>query len=218
MNFYTSVNRYGNNILYRGYEDGKRISKKIPYTPTLFVPTDKETGWNNLQNQPVQPMNFDTMRDAGDFIKKYDKVDNFPIYGTTNYVTQYVTDRFPNEISFDRSKVNVTSLDIEVHSEDGFPFVENAAHPVVAITMKSNLSDTYYVWGLKDYEPNSCPIDGVSAIHYVKAKDEIDLLLSWLSFWHDPRWCPDVVTGWNTRLFDFPYLINRVEYHRWRRL
>ena len=110
MNFYTSVNRYGNNILYRGFEDGKRIDKKIPYMPTLFVPTDKETGWNNLQNQPVQPVNFDTMREAGDFIKKYNGVDNFPVYGTTNYVTQFITDRFPNEIKFDRSKVNVTSI------------------------------------------------------------------------------------------------------------
>ena len=211
MNFYTSVNRYGNNILYRGFEDGQRIDKKIPYMPTLFVPTDKETGWSNLQNQPVQPITFDTMRDAGDFIKKYDGVDNFPIYGTTNYVNQFVTDRFPGEIKFDRDKINVTSIDIEVHSEDGFPFVANAAHPVTAITMKSNQSDTYYVWGLKDYDPDKCPVEGVKAIHYKKCKDEIDLLLDWLSWWHDPRYCPDVVTGWNTRLFDFPYLINRVK-------
>jgi DNA polymerase elongation subunit (family B) len=211
MNFYTSVSRYGNNILYRGFEDGKRINKKIPYMPTLFVPTDKETGWNNLQNQPVQPITFDTMRDAGDFIKKYDGVDNFPVYGTTNYVNQFVTDRFPNEIKFEREKINVTSIDIEVHSEDGFPFVANAAHPVTAITMKSNQSDTYYVWGLKDYDPDKCPIEGVKAIHYKKCKDEVDLLLDWLSWWHDPRYCPDVVTGWNTRLFDFPYLINRVK-------
>lgn len=210
MNFYTSVSRYGNNILYRGFEDGKRINKKIPYMPTLFVPTDKETGWNNLQNQPVQPITFDTMRDAGDFVKKYDGVDNFPVYGTTNYVNQFVTDRFPNEIKFERDKINVTSIDIEVHSEDGFPFVANAAHPVTAITMKSNQSDTYYVWGLKDYDPDQCPVEGVEAIHYKKCKDEIDLLLDWLSWWHDPRYCPDVVTGWNTRLFDFPYLINRV--------
>lgn len=178
--------------------------------PTLFVPTDKETGWNNLQNQPVQPITFDTMRDAGDFVKKYDGVDNFPVYGTTNYVNQFVTDRFPNEIKFERDKINVTSIDIEVHSEDGFPFVANAAHPVTAITMKSNQSDTYYVWGLKDYDPDQCPVEGVEAIHYKKCKDEIDLLLDWLSWWHDPRYCPDVVTGWNTRLFDFPYLINRV--------
>lgn len=211
MNFYTSVNRYGNNILYRGFEDGKRISKKIPYMPTLFVNTDKETGWNNLHNQPVLPVTFDTMKEAGDFIKRYEGVDNFPVYGTTNYVNQFVTDRFPGEIKFDRDKINVTSIDIEVHSEDGFPFVANAAHPVTAITMKSNLSNTYYVWGLKDYDPDKCPIEGIEGIHYKKCKDEIDLLLDWLSWWHDPRYCPDVVTGWNTRLFDFPYLINRVK-------
>ena len=211
MNFYTSVSRYGNNILYRGFEDGKRIDKRIPYMPTLFVPTDKETGWNNLQNQPVQPMTFDTMRDAGDFIKRHEGIDNFPIYGTTNYVNQFVTDRFPNEIKFDRDKVNVTSIDIEVHSEDGFPFVVDAAHPVTAITMKSNQSDTYYVWGLKDYDPEKCPIEGIEGIHYKKCEDEISLLLDWLSWWNDRRYCPDVVTGWNTRLFDFPYLINRVK-------
>ena len=211
MNFYTSVNRYGNNILYRGFENGKRIDKKIPYMPTLFIPTNKETGWNTLQNNPVQPVTFDTMRDARDFIKKYDGVDNFPIYGTTNYVNQFLTDRFPGDIKFDRDKVNVTSIDIEVYSEDGFPFVAEAAHPVTAITMKSNQSDTYYVWGLKDYDPDKCPIEGVNAIHYKKCKDEISLLLDWLGWWHDSRYCPDVVTGWNTRLFDFPYLINRVK-------
>lgn len=211
MNFYTSVNRYGNNILYRGFEDGQRIEKKIPYMPTLFIPTSKETGWNNLQNQPVQPVTFDSMRDAKDFINKYDGVDNFPIYGTTNYVTQFITDRFPGEVKFDRDKINVTTIDIEVASDDGFPFVAQAAHPVISITMKNNINNIYYVWGLYDYEPDNCEVDGIEAIQYFKCKDEIDLLLSWLSYWNDPRWCPDVVTGWNTRLFDFPYLINRVK-------
>ena len=211
MNFYTSVNRYGNNILFRGFENGKRVSKQIPFMPTLFIPTNKETGWNNIQNQPVQPITFDTMRDASDFIKKYDGVDNFPIYGTNNYVTQFITDRYINDIKFDRAKINVTTIDIEVASDDGFPFVEQAAHPVISITMKNNIDNIYRVWGLYDYEPDSCKVEGVEAINYIKCKDEIDLLLSWLSWWHDPRWCPDVVTGWNTRLFDFPYLINRVK-------
>jgi DNA polymerase elongation subunit (family B) len=211
MNFYTSVNRYGNNIMYRGFENGKRIDKKVQFTPTLFIPTTKQTGYKTLTNLPVQPVHFDNMREAGDFIKKYDGVDNFPVYGMTNYVTQFITDKFGGEIKYDRSKVNITSLDIEVHSEDGFPFVQDAAHPVTAITMKNNQSDTYYVWALNDYDADKCVIDGVEAIQFMKCKDEVDLLLSFLGYWNDPRWCPDVVTGWNTRLFDFPYLINRVK-------
>jgi len=211
MNFYTSVNRYGNNIMYRGFRNGKRVEEKVKFEPTLFVPTDKETGWNNLKNQPVQRIDFDSMRDARDFMKKYEGVDNFPIYGMTNYVTQFITDKFRGDIAFDKSKVNITSLDIEVHSEDGFPFVAEAAHPVTAITMKNNQSDTYYVWALKDYDEDKCPVNGVKGIQYKKCKDEQDLLLSFLGYWNDPRWCPDIITGWNTRLFDFPYLINRVK-------
>ena len=211
MNFYTSVNRHGNNILYRGFQDGERIEKKIQYMPTLFIHSQKETGWNTIQNQPVQPVTFDTMREAGDFLKRYEDVDNFSVYGMTNYVTQFITDRFPGEIKFDREKINVTTIDIEVASDDGFPFVEQAAHPVISITMKNNIDNIYYVWGLYDYDPGRCVIEGVDKIKYFKCRDEIDLLLSWLGYWHDPRWCPDIVTGWNTRLFDIPYLVNRIK-------
>ena len=211
MNFYTSVNRYGNSILYRGIEDGERVAKKVKYMPTLFVNASHETGWYNLQNQPVLPKTFDTMRDAKDYMKQYEGVDNKTIYGTTNYVTQYINDRFPDAPKFDRDKVNVTSIDIEVASDEGFPFVEQAAHPVISITMKNNIDNIYRVWGLYDYNEDDCTVEGVDAIQYIKCKDEIDLLLSWLAYWHDPKYCPDVVTGWNTRLFDFPYLINRVK-------
>lgn len=211
MNFYTSVNRYGNSILYRGIEDGERVAKKVKYMPTLFVNTSHETGWYNLQNQPVLPKTFDTMRDAKDYMKQYEGVDNKTIYGTTNYVTQYINDRFPDAPKFDRDKVNVTSIDIEVASDEGFPFVEQAAHPVISITMKNNIDNIYRVWGLYDYNEDDCAVEGVDAIQYIKCKDEIDLLLSWLAYWHDPKYCPDIVTGWNTRLFDFPYLINRVK-------
>ena len=31
MNFYTNVSRYGNMLLYRGIENGKRVQKKIKY-------------------------------------------------------------------------------------------------------------------------------------------------------------------------------------------
>ena len=39
--FYTNVSVRGDNVLYRGYENGKRVEGRIDYRPTLFVSTDK---------------------------------------------------------------------------------------------------------------------------------------------------------------------------------
>lgn len=44
MQFYTSVERFGNNILYRGYKDGKRVAHKIPYKPTLYITAPNKKG------------------------------------------------------------------------------------------------------------------------------------------------------------------------------
>ena len=62
-------------------------------------------------------------------------LDNFPIYGMTNYVTQFITDKFRGEIAFDKSKVNITSLDIEVvrRAEGGGAQVEEVSSRRVVI-------------------------------------------------------------------------------------
>src|SRR6056300_894010 len=208
MDFYTSVNRYGNNILYRGFESGKRVAKKLQFMPTLYVDSNKDTGWTNLEGRSVLPRSFDNMREAMDFVRQYQEVDNFNIYGSTNFVTQFITDKFPHDVKFQREKVNVTTVDIEVASDDGFPFVEEARHPVISITAKNNVDNIYYIWGLYDYDPDKSIVPA-EQVNYKKCHDELELLNSFLSFWHHPDTCPDVVTGWNTRLFDFPYLINR---------
>ena len=214
MDFYTSVDRYGNSILFRGWQGGKKVAKKIKYEPRLFTDSTKPTNWKTLNGTYAREVRFNTMREAGDFVKDMDSVDNFSVYGTTNYVTQYITEYMPKNMTFDKKKINITSVDIEVHSEEGFPFVADAAHPVTAITMKNNIDNVYYIWGLyngvQQYDPMLCEIPDIE-IHYVECKDEQDLLLSFLNKWNNPQYTPDIITGYNTRLFDFPYLINRVK-------
>jgi DNA polymerase elongation subunit (family B) len=157
------------------------------------------------------PRGFDTMRDAADFMKQYDGVDNVTVFGTTNYITQFITENWPKEIKFERDKINVTTLDIEVASDQGFPGPDEAAHTVISIASKNNIDGIYYVWGLEDYDPSKCPVVDQSKIKYRKCTDEVDLLLDFVQFWHNPETCPDVVTGWYTRNFDIPYLVNRIK-------
>ena len=36
--FYTSVDRFGNSLLYRGYNDkGERVTERVRYKPTLYL-------------------------------------------------------------------------------------------------------------------------------------------------------------------------------------
>lgn len=207
MDFYTSVGRYGNSIMYRGYKGGQQVSKQVKFKPTLYVSNPelklKDHGWRNLQDGPVAEIEFDSMREASDFVKTYKDVSNFPVYGTTNYVDQYIAQRFPRDIKFDRDRINVTTIDIEVQSDEGFPEPEEAKHPVISIAIHNNIDNRYYVWGMEDYKVTR------DDVKFFKFESEILMLADFLRFWNVPEHTPDVITGWNTRVFDMPYLINR---------
>lgn len=208
--FYTSVNRYGNNILYRGYdENGIKVEKKEIFSPTFFIPTKDETKWTSFDGIPIDSIHFDTMREAKEFIASYGDMDNFKIYGTTNYIHQYITERFPNDIKFNMDNLNAVTFDIEVASDEGFPKPEEAAYPVISIALKSSKSDYYQVWGLDEYNPEASEIDtyGVG-IAYHQCENEAKLLSSFLQYWIANT--PDIITGWNIRFFDVPYLVNRI--------
>lgn len=64
MKFYTSVEQSGNNILVRGYVNGKQFQDKIQFNPTLFLPTPKESEWKTLDGKNVRSVKQGTIRDA----------------------------------------------------------------------------------------------------------------------------------------------------------
>lgn len=212
MSFYTSVNRYGNSLLYRGYNDnGAAINNRIKFQPTLFLPdiSGNPTEHKGLDQTPLKPMLFEKMSEAKEFLEKYKELPSFKIYGNTNYIQQFIGERFPDEISFDKSMVNVVDFDIEVASDEGFPKPEEALYPVISIALKSTKSSIYHVWGLGDYDASKTELKlGSNMIQYRKCKSEEELLAKFLKFWSEDY--PDIITGWNMRFFDVPYLVNRI--------
>ena len=69
MDFYTSVEKLGNNILYVGYEDNVRIRKQIKYEPTVFVPARKKTQYRTLLGISVTPVKPGGMKETKNFIE-----------------------------------------------------------------------------------------------------------------------------------------------------
>jgi DNA polymerase elongation subunit (family B) len=197
--YYTNVAVQGNNILFRGVKNGRRVKLKIQYSPTLFLPSKKPSEWKTLFGENLEPMKFGDIRDAREFVRKYDQVENFKIYGNDRFEYAFIADEFIGQIDWDMSYINVAVIDIEVGSENGFPDPYKTTEPITAIAWKT-LNGGMTVYGCGDYE-----IKGDET--YVKCDSEHDLCKRFLKDWQEN--CPDVVTGWNIDFFDIPYLVNR---------
>ena len=208
MSFYTNVLRYKNYILHRGYHNnGERFMRKEYFQPTLFVSSKKNEGWTGFDGQLVAPLQFESMFEANQWLKQNIDVSGRNIYGNKKFTQQFVTEKYPRDIEFKREFINVGTIDIETDYDTGFPHPNEASQKILAITYKSSKFSTYHVWGYGEFDTTKALITDVK---YIRCNSEEELLSKFLEFWSHPDITPDVITGWNTRFFDIPYIVNRM--------
>ena len=202
MNFYTNVLQYGNFILVREVRDGERTTRRVKYEPTLFdlVKTREETGYKTLDGKSVLPHPFDSIKEAKQWVSSRENQNI--VYGNTQYPYCWIADEYPNQVDWDLDQMLMVTIDIEVECENGFPKPEDAAEPMLSITIKNHQTKSIIVWGIGEF------VTDREDITYVQCESEVHLLKEFLIFWE--RHIPDIVTGWNTEFFDIPYLVNRI--------
>jgi len=203
VKFYTNIQLIGNQFLIRGYENGKHITHREEWKPTLFVPSKRKTKYKTLEGDSVEPIQPGFVRDCREFYKKYDEVENFKIYGNDRYVYQYISEKYPEEhIQFDIKKIRLVTIDIEVAAESGFPDVENVAEEMLLISLQDYATKKITTFGSRPFvnkDPN---------VNYIYCQNETILLTSFLAYWR--KNLPEVITGWNSQMYDIPYLAGRI--------
>ena len=201
MNFYTNVAPWGNHILVREYKNGERVNRKVKYSPTLYVPVQKETDFKTLDGKYVMPYKHDTIKDAKKFLEQYKQQPHL-VFGLDRFAYTYLSESYPNSVDWDSDKILTVTIDIETRADNGFPDPQLANEEMLSITIKNQTTKKLVVWGLGDFKNDR------DDITYINCSNENQLLAEFMNFW--TRNYPDVVTGWNTEFFDIPYLINRV--------
>jgi len=207
MNFYTYARHYGNDILFRGVKDGKRIAERREFQPTLFHKTQEPTKYKSIFGEPVAPIKFENNKAATEHFNMYKDVENYPIFGQNYYAYQYITENFPGEVKWDANEMAIYSIDIETTSEGGFPNVDSPSEKVLVISLQNNNTKKITTFGLGEF--TSTKETSHLDIDYFGFDTEEQLLDTFLTWWQDN--CPDIITGWNSNLFDMPYLITRVQ-------
>lgn len=209
MKFYTNATVIGNNVCAKEVINGKRVKSRIPFSPTLYTPSqDKNAKFRTLEGTPVDPVQPGSIDETREFVKTYDGVQGFSLYGNTNYNYSWISEEYPQEeVEYELKHIRAFSMDIETESEYGFPEPELAREKINAITFYNMANKEFHVFGLEIYGKKYIP-DTTRKITYHAYQSEEELLTDFISHWQSED--PDIVTGWNVEFFDIPYIINRI--------
>jgi len=206
--FYTNVAISGSNVLVREIVDGIPNMRKAQWSPTLYVNGRPRTVHEELRTldggvaYSVQP---GTIVECKDFVKQYENVGGFEIFGQLNYSQQYMHEYKPTGWTYD--KIQSWCIDIETdipEDENGvtsFPQPKDAEGEILLITMCNMHSGEKFTFGSKAYIGEDT--------HYTDNNNEYNLLKMFLMFWEQKK--IDIITGWNISQFDLPYLYNRID-------
>ena len=207
-NFYSYAWQYGNNILTRGVRNGKSFIERQPFKPVLYVRNEQDSQYKGLYGENLKPIEFGDNNDCKEFLEKYSKIENYPIYGQTDLTYQYLSTEYPGEIEFDLSKLSIQMIDIETTAQHGFPSVENPIEEILLITMVDNATKKIRTWGSGEWNSVSDEVVGLD-VEYTVCTDEYDLLEKFMEYWVNNF--PDIISGWNSKMFDIAYLVSRIE-------
>jgi DNA polymerase elongation subunit (family B) len=205
MKFYTSVLPYRGRLLVRGVDkDGTQKKYRINYKPSLFIPTSKESDYKTLDGRNVAKIKFNSIPETTKWINEYKDVANFEYFGNTKHQYPFIAEEFPGIINWDLKQIKLLSIDIECESENGFPSPDKADEPLICITVKDHTSKKIIVFGMGNF------VNDREDVQYINCVTETGLAETFTKFWVEYN--PDIITGWNVKFFDIPYLMNRFRY------
>ena len=205
MKFYTSVLPFRGRLLVRGVDkDGTQKKYRINYKPSLFIPTAKESEYKTLDGRNVAKIKFNSIPETTKWINEYKDVANFEYFGNTRHQYPFIADEFPGKIDWDLKEIKLLSIDIECESENGFPNPDKADEPLICITVKDHTSKKIIVFGMGSF------VNDRDDVQYIDCVTETGLVETFTRFWVEYN--PNIITGWNVKFFDIPYLMNRFRY------
>ena len=201
--FYTNLCLLGNDILYRGYENGNPVQYREKSQPTLYLVPDaqkKPTKYKTLDGRKAYPKKFDGARDAREFLKQYEDAAGLEVHGYERFLYQHIAEKYPRDIDYDMTKMKIYTIDIEVACENGFPDVEACAEEMLCLTIKDFNTKKIITWGTREFQGDH---------EYRVFWTEAEMLRDFHTWWTQNT--PDIITGWNCNLYDIPYICRRIE-------
>jgi DNA polymerase elongation subunit (family B) len=197
----------------RGVKNGRRTEYKKFYSPKLYVKSNKPSEFRTLEGEYLKEIQPGTVKDCREFIKKYEEIENFKIYGNERFLYQFISDEYPSDIEYNLKDIKIYSLDIETTTEYGFPNLDECREEILLISIQDFNSKKITTFGTRPYE---CTLNNElrekyieNGVNYIECFSEKNLLERFVEFLQADF--PDILTGHNIKFFDIPYICGRLD-------
>ena len=185
---------------------GNRVRLTKPFSPYLYIEHQRGT-YKSLFNTKLIKKEFNQPWERERYLKQNERK---RIYEKFDVTQQFLLDEYWDKVDkpeFTENPLRVIFFDIEVDPlpNGEFPKPDEAKAEINIITAYDSLVKKYYVFSKNDYNGNGL----IKQAIFVKCENEKDLLKRFIEFWQD-RDYPDIVAGWNSNGFDYPYTFNRI--------
>ena len=193
-------------------KSGERVCYDMSFNPYVYYETNGKSNGTSIFSTPVKKRTFRTQYDRYKFVKDCGVK---RVFENIPSEQQFLIDQFWKENEdkqFTQHPLKVHFIDIETYSPDTFPDVDDPTHPINVITLYDSLKNKFYSWGTKPYETTNIGTANSKInkddIIYYHCKTEVEMLRRYIDYVMVDY--PDIVTGWNSELFDIPYIICRM--------
>ncbi len=184
-------------------KDYSLIIKKIDdFYPYFYIPSE-EGEYCSIFGKRLKKIVCNSPYDVKIEREKYEETYEADIH----YPNRILIDLYAeNKIDLDfEEPLRYHFIDIEIITESGLPNPKEARLPINLIGVWDSLTEKYYQFYWKENTIKKTKFSDDTI--YYECENEEQMIDSYISFLEENF--PDLILGWNSQNFDFPYLFNR---------
>jgi DNA polymerase elongation subunit (family B) len=189
------------------YENGVKVLTKYP-APLFFYVKDtnnKDTEYKTIYGDPAKRVEYTSWRKYKDAIERYHEWGTQTFESDVAVETKFIISNYLG-LELKVPTFDIHFLDIEVHSDVGFPRPEDANFPITIITTWSTKHEKFFIFAQKDFDTSFITSNGEKCEKFIFEKED-ELLKEYMHWVRTEH--PDIISGWNSNGYDIPYIINR---------
>jgi len=206
MYSYVHFDKQHSKLTYWEYENNQKIERSAPAPLYFYIQdTNTDSEYRTIYGDPARRIESPSWRQHKDKITKYGEWGKSLFESDISIENKFIIDHYMG-MELKVPDFDIHYLDIEVHSEEGFPKPEHANFPIKIITVWSTKHKKFFIFAEKDFDDKFIKERGEVCQKYIFSRED-EMLKAYMSWTKQEH--PDIMTGWNSNGFDIPYIVNR---------